>query len=186
MQLELWTCCYCSIYVSLYDIRALYSQCTIGGLAEYLFSTPLCFFIHRSPRADWTSESTLTEPRLSSVYLWPDGTHRHQRCTRLSPSAPPASFNHFVQLIIAVIIFPDSLVFFVGGGFANPRLHLLCYLPSRELHFTCMISFISIHSGGFLPPGNCALITIIHTAEPAQVNSSQKVVMALFTIFSAF
>ncbi|KAK2837657.1 hypothetical protein Q5P01_014869 [Channa striata] len=45
---------------------------------------PALFFVwvfllnQRSPLADRTNKSTLTELCLSSVYLWSDGTHRHQ------------------------------------------------------------------------------------------------------------
>lgn len=147
----------------------------------------LCFFfIRRSPQADWTNELTLTELRLSSVYLWSDGTHRHQRYDRLSLSTPPASFNHFVQLIIAVITFPDSFFFLVCKS--KTSLSPLSLLEVASLHFTlslrCLVWFLFQYIQELFSSRKCALISIIHTVESAQVNVSWKAVLVVFTVFS--
>lgn len=155
---------------------------SVGWLNTY-FPMSLSF-IHTSPLADWTSESTPAVLRLSSIYLWSDGTQQHQRYPCLSLSAPQASFNHFVQLIIAVITFPDS--FLVCKS--KTSLSLLSLLEGASFYFVAEVPFmifISIHSGAFSSRKH-ALISIIHTVESAEVNVSWKAVLVPLTYFSVF
>ncbi|KAG7241360.1 hypothetical protein INR49_025560 [Caranx melampygus] len=61
-----------------------------GGQVKIEYAI-VCIMHSRSPLADRTNELTLTELRLCSVYLWSDGTHRHQSSPFFLPSRPSAS-----------------------------------------------------------------------------------------------
>lgn len=120
----------------------------------------------------WRTEQA---SQLQQCYACPQSTcgltgPTNIKGTRAFLSTPQASFNHFVQLIIAVITFPDS--FLVCKS--KTSLSLLSLLEGASLYFVAEVPFmifILIHSGAFSSRKH-ALVSIIHTVESAEVNVS--------------
>lgn len=127
-------------------------------------------------------DSNRATPLFSLLVVW-----RHSPTSKVSPpflSTPPASFNHFVQFIIAVIAFPD---FFFPLVLQIQDFTFSVIAPRRSflsIGFVAQVPyvlFMSIHERRFLS-SNCALISAIHTVKSLVVNVSRKAILALCTL----